>query len=448
MKKILCIVSKDVIKRNIYDTDFWSSVVKKNPDTEFHLLVEVGKDYDFSGPNVFIHEYDRHSYKGYNKIVFFLVRTGINSHSTKTYRMRAYKRGEASFKQLFVKEIIAKTLGNIGLYKKFVRFLVSKMDIDNDLKSIFDEVKPDLVFAPSLIDNDYDVPVSVFARNSGIRVVGMVRSWDNLNNHGILSFVPDRFIVQNTWLIETAEKFQAIKKDSIKDVIGLPHYDEYKNPEQLIKSKEEFFNELGLDITKKLILVGGSDFYYSEDKLPQILNDAISNKEIKESSQIYFRPHPRSLFSRDEYNLDNLEHVTLDGGKNAVTGFSDGDKLINLLYHSDIIIQIASTMAIDASVFETPTICINFDSPLKNISYWERVTRLYDTFDHYEKLVSSGGARTSESKEELIEDINDYLKNPKLDSEGRQKMLDFFVEPFDGKSGERLANILTEEIRT
>lgn len=450
MKKIAFIVSKDVIKRNIYETDFWPEVSRVNSDSELHLIVEGGRkeifEKEFGGPNVKIHEYDRHSYYGYNRWVFFLVRTGVNSHSTKTYRMRAYKRGEASLRQLIVKEILSMTVANFNLYKKFVRFLVSKMKIDENLRNILDEIKPDLIFAPSLIDNDYDVPICVEARRRGIRVVGMVRSWDNFNNHGIAAFIPDRLIVQNTWLIEAAQKFQAVKKGFIKDVVGLPHYDLYKDPTSMIKPKEEFFAELGLDVNKKLILLGGSDFYYSEDKLPETINNYIEDGTIKQSAQVFFRPHPRSLFSRDEYNLDNLSHVILDGGKGGQTGFSDTDKLVNLFYYADVIIHIASTMAIDASVYGKPTMSINYDDPSKKLSYWESVHRLHDTFDHYEKLVNTGGCKTPKSKEELADFINQYLENPELDADGRQRILDTFVEPFDGKSGERLAGIVNEEI--
>jgi len=39
------------------------------------------------------------------------------------------------------------------------------------------------------------------------------------------------------------------------------------------------------------------------------------------------------------------------------------------------------------------------------------------------------------------------LENPKLDAGGRQKILDVLVEPFDGKAGERLAKIVSEEIK-
>ena len=132
----------------------------------------------------------------------------------------------------------------------------------------------------------------------------------------------------------------------------------YKNPVKFIRPKKDFFAELGLDINKKLILLGGSDFYYSEDTLPRKLNEMIADGRIKEPTQVYFRPHPSSLFTRHEYELDKLKHIILDGKEKDKTGFSDGDKLINLFYHSDIIIHIASTLAIDAAIYDLSLIHI------------------------------------------------------------------------------------------
>ena len=448
----MVVISKDVIRRNILDTDFWPTLIDNNKDAEIALLVEGGKKEIFEkqidAPNVKIYEYDRHSYYGFNRFAFFLIRTGINSHSTKLYRMRAWKRGQSSFKQLFVKEIIASTLANFDWYKKFVRGLVMKMDIPKVLEELFDEIKPDVIFVPSMIDNDFDVPVSVEAKKRGIRVIGMVRSWDNLNNHGMLAVVPDRFIVQNRWLIDMAEKFQAVPRGFIKkeDIVGLPHYDAYFDPSSVIKPREEFFREMNLDPNKKLILVGGSDFYYTENKLPETLNELVEGGLINEPVQFYFRPHPMSMFSVEDYHLDNLDNVILDGGSEDKKSFSDGDKLMNLFYHSEIIINICSTLSIDAAVFKTPAICINFDDIESSQSYWESVSRLYDSFDHYEKLIATGGVKLPDSKAQLAEDINSYLENPELDSEGRQEIIDEFVAPFDGKASQRLAEKVGEEL--
>ncbi|MEL6805701.1 MAG: hypothetical protein AAFO91_18170, partial [Bacteroidota bacterium] len=304
-----------------------------------------------------------------------------------TYRNRAYKRGSSTFGAFVAKVLIAHTVGGWSWYKRWVRNLVLKGVAPQGVKDIFDQITPDLFFTPSLIDNEFDVQFAAEARRQSVPVVGMVRSWDNFNNHGLLAFVPDTFLLQNVWLKESAKKFQAIDIDAMPHAItGLPHYDSYYNVRAKVGPREVFLESLGIDPTKKVILLGGSDFYYSEYMLPKLLNDAVERGDISEPVHIIFRPHPASIFSHEDYGLDDLTHVTLDDAFSGKVLFSDAEKFNNLLCHADIIMNICSTLSIDASVVGTPAISVNFDDPKLSLSYHEQVGRLYDQFDHYEKL--------------------------------------------------------------
>jgi len=452
MKNILIVFSKDIIRRNIFDTNFWSEFKKYNKGNKITLLVEDEKVSFFKekvSSDVMVEGFTRVPRTFYEKIVNFLVRTGVESHSVVTYRMRAYSRNQASLISTLVKGFIGKFLAPFAWYQAFVRKLVLKIQTPKRIQEVFENGDFSHVFAPSLIDNEFDVHVAVETKKRKINLIGMVRSWDNLNNHGLLAVIPDKFIFQNTWLVEAAKEFQNINTDILnKDVVGLPHYDAYKNPEKYLMSRDEFFKALGLDTSKKLIFLGGSDFYYSEDALPGILNKAIEEGGIKDAAQVIFRPHPASLFTLEEYGLDELGNVILDPtfvDKSKIS-FSDTERFINLMHHSDVIINIASTLSIDAAVFNKPAICINFDSKNKKLSHWEKVHRLYDHFDHYEKLVATGGISLPESPDELIEIINKYFDNPLLNEEGRKIAVETFVAAFDGFSGKRLAESVFKDI--
>jgi CDP-glycerol glycerophosphotransferase (TagB/SpsB family) len=344
-----------------------------------------------------------------------------------------------------IKNILASFFGRINLYKKFVRFLVQKLEF-HDVQDIFQKEKPVAIFAPSLIDNDFDVPFVVEARRYGIDVFGMVRSWDNLNNHGLLAFVPDLLILQNEWLKEAGYKFQDFSNKRPRiEFAGLPHYDKYFNFKNRIKPRDLFFKELGLDPSKKLILLGGSDFYYTENKLPQIIDNLIEENKIDEPVQVLFRPHPSGLFNIGEYNLDGLKNIILnDAFSNSKIKFTDDDVLINIFYYSDIIMNIASTLSIDAAVFDKPVICIGFDAVSQK--YWLSVERLYDSFDHYEKLLSTGGVCLVKNIEELARNINLYLEHPEKDCEGRVEIVKIFTGGKTGDSSKKLADIVSSNI--
>ena len=450
-KKLLILISKDIIRRNIFDTDFWNTLIEKKGSTSVTLVVESGKEDWFRKQvpeSVEVIGYVRTSYRGFSKFVDFLVRTAGNTHSMRTYRNRAYKRGGSTLITYLVRGFIANTIGGIQWYQNLVRKLVLRMHTPTTIEKIYEQFKPTHVFAPSMIDNAFDIPFAIAAKKRSIPVLGMVRSWDNFNNHGLLAVVPDVFLLQNEWLREAGTKFQSIDFGKLpNEITGLPHYDAYlglkeKNP----TSRETFLQSFGIDLNKKIILLGGSDFYYSEYMLPKLLNEAISNGSIKEPTHVIFRPHPSSPFTLEDYGLGDLVHVTLDDAFSGDTKFSDTEKFNNLLCHSDIIMNISSTLSIDAAVVDTPAIAVNFDDPALELSYYEQVGRLYDHFDHYEKLVETGGVRTPDSAKQLVSDINEYLTNPGLDFNGRKRIVDTFVAPFDGRAGKRLAEAVIQNI--
>lgn len=453
-KTLLVVISKAIMRRNILDTDFWPRFTEANNDLRIVLVVEGGhvesyqKDFGGTHPDMVIVGTKKEESSWWDKLVLFLVRTGLNSHGVKLYRWRSRIMGEAGVGMTLIKSLIANTVGRFHVYHRFVRRLYGNLHL-SWIEALFDEYQPDLVFTPTLIDINIDARIAATARRRGIRVVGMTRSWDNLVIHGLLPAVPDRFIFQNQWLADSARDYQGLNLEKLQhDIIGLPHYDLYHDPSAMIMDRDAFFKGMGLDPTKKLILLGGFDFYWSEDVVPRKLNEAITQGLIDDDVQVVFRPHPRTPFKMEDYHIDELEHVTLNAAfLNPNTAFSDTDTFVNLVYHCDVLINVASTLAVDAAVFDKPVICIDFDDPQKKIPYWKSVHRLFDSFDHYERLVATGGARLPKSFERLIDDINDYLKHPEKDNEGRQAIIDLLVAPFDGKAGTRLGAILSEEVK-
>ena len=67
--------------------------------------------------------------------------------------------------------------------------------------------------------------------------------------------------------------------------------------------------------------------------------------------------------------------------------------------------------------------------------------------DHYEAIERSGGVARAYSMEQLLVQINEYLKNPALHSEGRRIMREVQIELMDGKSGERVAEFIRDELK-
>jgi hypothetical protein len=109
------------------------------------------------------------------------------------------------------------------------------------------------------------------------------------------------------------------------------------------------------------------------------------------------------------------------------------------------VVNIASTTTIDAACFDTPVVNVAFDGP-RNVPYEESCKRYYK-FDHYKKVVETGGITIANSIDELVQQIERYLDDPSLEATGRARIREEQCYKLDGKSGERIGQYLIELLR-
>jgi CDP-glycerol glycerophosphotransferase (TagB/SpsB family) len=282
----------------------------------------------------------------------------------------------------------------------------------------------------------------------------MTRSWDNLTSHGALRVVPNRLIVQNTFLRDAARGVQGIRIcDSQIDIVGLPHYDFYDDT-SMLETRESFFEKNNLDLSKKVILYCGmGEFLFKcEGDIIDILEEDIDQGIIEKSTQVLYSVHPKFRTSleraRNKKHIRPSAEILYLDSREEIKQHQPIRDLINLIYHSDVVVMGASTMAIDSAMFDRPIVCVAFDgyATKKEIPHWISVKRLYDSYTHFEALLKTGGVQIAHDRIELATLINRYLHNPTLERENRKKIVERFVGPRDGRAGERLARILSTEI--
>ena len=110
-----------------------------------------------------------------------------------------------------------------------------------------------------------------------------------------------------------------------------------------------------------------------------------------------------------------------------------------------MVIAFASSLAIDAVVFDKPVVFIGFDGT-PGRPYWQSLCRFYD-YDQQRSILSTGGIKLAKNMEELVRYVRDYLANPALDREGRKKIIEERCWKLDGRSSERLANVILNNLR-
>lgn len=450
MKKILITVPGGFIARNILRSGVLD--VLKSADCEILLAVPESKreEYkkEFEAPGVRVLSIGEPEPSFIDRVFAFLARNGIKTETVAILQQSEYAEHKRFI--IFVIKRVLRILGGFRVYQTAVRFFDNKMVSHPAYRKFLEEIKPDLVFATNVIEN-MDIALLREARRLGIKIAGMAKSWDNLTNHGVIRVLPPQLIVHNPFLKMCAMRYHFIPENRIK-IVGIPHYDWYVNPEILKGSREEFLRSVGLDPTKKFILIAGiGDFLAPHEwEIAKIIDEAIEKGGIPERINVLFRPHPNFMANREK--IIGMKNIKFDDG---VARYSSADKgswemgrveiahLINSLRYADLVINIASSITIDAAAFDRPVICVAFDGESKE-PYWNSVARFYTDFTHYKLLTKTGGFKLAYNPTELIQYINDYLKDPQIDADGRKKIFDDFIWKLDGRSAERLVESIIE----
>jgi len=458
MRTIFVTIGRAPVMHNIMRTDFFENFLKNQKETRIVFLTTSEKKEAYQeeifGENILI-EVIKPKVAGLTKLLDSLAANAINTGTVTWLQYNAIDRGKSSYLQVMPKRIYSRILGSSKIYKKILRKLILILNnYGTEIPEIYEKYKPDAVYATSLTNFEFDIPVALEAKRRKIKLVATIRSWDNLAGHGLLRIEPDKLFLQSNFLIEMAQKHQAFGQNVVhKEPYGLPHYDKYINPKNLL-TREEFCKNLNLDPKKKIILYGAmGDFLFpNEGSLAEVF-ETIANNIEDFNLQFIFRAHPS--FESPLKKINTLRYVIGDRKATYLTDKTksfemknaDIEHLINSIHHSDIILTAASTIALDGTALNKPTICIAFDGVNKKVKKWLSVKRFFENFTHFVYFLKTGATPLAHNQQELIQLIREYLNNPKKDEEKRKEAQKQFISRYRGDSGIFLANLISENIR-
>lgn len=334
--------------------------------------------------------------------------------------------------------------GQFRLYRRLFRALYSVLP-DSSFETMFNEFKPDLVFAANLISSE-DARLIKYARKRGVQSIGMPKGWDNLTLKTFLPQVPDTLLVQTHLM-----KADAIALDvppSKVEVVGFPKFDIYAHATPS-SSREAFMRSFGLDPARKLILYAGAGAQlapYDEDILAQLLH-SIESLAVQGRPRVIVRPHPKYMY-RSEI-LPKADFWVLDKpGKSVGTHAADFEfertdveHLRDSLMHCDVLVHTASTLGVEAAIFDKPSISIGYEDTVVPQAL---STNRYYGYEHLSRVVKTGGMPVVRSFDELVEKLNKYLSEPSSDADGRRRIVGENAEPLGG-SGSRVAQAILDQ---
>lgn len=431
-----------LVSRNILSTAALD-VLREDPGVKIVIVSPGGRAdllrKEFGAPNVEIAAVDARAPEGLNRFLWVMA-TNLLFSGTREVQRRAKLERDGNYADYVFSRLLS-LLGRARLVRRGFRRLVSLAASGTGLGGVFDEFRPDFLFATDVY-TPWDAEMLRIAKSRNIPAVGMVRSWDNITSKTLLTFIPDVLFVNTERVKKEAIEYGDVPAGRIVPV-GIPHYDAYRQPE-FRSSKRDFFAKFGFSESRPLILfTPPSDKYLRSDPVSPLILETLA--EIP--AQVLVR---LSLVGKNDLGDFKLRPgVAIDEPSNSPDFIElymsrDADRhLADSLYHSDVVITWASTAIIDASVMGKPVILVGFDAAPR--PYGQSIRQYYD-YDHQRAIIETGGVFFARNPAELKRGIRGYLQNPDADRDGRNRLVREFCGTVDGKRGRALGELLEKAL--
>lgn len=291
------------------------------------------------------------------------------------------------------------------------------------------------------------------AKKLGIPTLAYIPSWDNITTKNRMVFKYDGYLVWSEQTRSELHQYYPASKNAPVYITGAPQFDIFFQ-KRFYEARTEFCRTQNLDPDLPIIVyaIGSPNFLQEHHGAIEMANRIVEGKLGK--IQMLVRPHPihdNAALSRvfDRYApLVRLQR-THNAGK-AVAERTQDDKQIrewiNTFRHADVLVNLASTVSIDAAIFDCPVVSLDFD-PQPGQADQRLIKDINHRWNHFRPVAQSGGVRLVENYDEMIEAVQFYLGDRTLDREGRKRMVRYVCEYADGKCGERMARAVGEFAR-
>lgn len=437
------------LNQNKAKITFWSDqdyINEYDIDNDYIKLPE----YAYNGKLNFIQKiknkaelfYNTKKFKNKNYLSYLI---GIND--SKSIKVKFKNRITSSIAKFYETEKGIEKL-DIPFYKE-----TRKTDYYKECVKQLKKHNPTVVFCTHQRASNAVAPM-LAARDLGIRTVCFIHSWDNIPK-GVQLVKADQYFVWSNYMKNEMEThYPFINADSIK-VTGTPQFVSYFSDDYRL-TREEFLSKFSLDVNKKYILFSGNDKTTSPND-PRYLKDLceVVLKLNTISSTIYnivFRPNPIDRNDGFDKVLEDYKAIVTElkpdwfGSETFVWNKGGPSKkdlllLVNTILHSEIIVNMGSTMALDAALLNVPSCYINYD--VKSEYNWT-VKRTYN-FIHFKMIKEIDPVFWINNQDEMFAVINQALNNPEKTADGRKKWIDRITLLPIKRTNERMWNYLLDK---
>ena len=269
--------------------------------------------------------------------------------------------------------------------------------------------------SPGLLN--YDLQIINIFKSYKIKTASLLLSWDHASGLGYISSRMDLYLVWGKNSFNDLMKFSDVKKDNIK-IIGPLHWVFHFEKKYEMK-KKLFFEKNNLNLNKKTVLISlKSPTRTKINEIMRFLNHLLKENLLKDV-QFIINPHPINFSEKFKSDLIELKdfcnkykqfHLTKNfynqeikhnsnisdknGDINTQLEYLDEENSynVNLLEHSDLMINFFSTLNIEAGIHGLSSINYIYNKTNDYIMDDSRKNLHIDYNQvHNYRLVKSGG---------------------------------------------------------
>jgi hypothetical protein len=297
------------------------------------------------------------------------------------------------------------------------------------------------------------------AQRLNLPVFSIITNYDNIVNMGFRGYTPACLAVWSRQMADEAIRLQGLPAGKI-EITGPVQYDRFMRP--LPMGREAFLRSINLDPKRKTIFFAGGvniTRYFEIHRLFVEQKGRVCSEPFNLVVRAY--PHIKILGSPGwqlleklfreagvyvsnpgsvEASGDRMEELRLD------LALDEGpDELNYLLRYSDVMVNLFSTISLEAAICDLPVIHMGYD--LFTFGQHYNITSAFlQRQTHNRRKLRLVAAKVAKSESELITFIDQYLSDRTLDQEKRHAYAVSECGELDGRAGQRLAEIIRNRL--
>lgn len=329
----------------------------------------------------------------------------------------------------------AHLLKRIGLSWRHLSRAAQNFGFYPEIAEILDEVRPDCVIYFNILIGQMDFLREVKRR--GIPLILDMPNWDQASSKGPMTVLPDHVFVWSEFIKKDFCEIHHFSPERVHP-IGVLQFDWYFQGNQTL-TREEFCRLHHIDPAAKIVLYayGQPPGIKACDPFVNEILGIIGDNQLGFPCHLIFRASPRVAFPsalRERKGI-TVQHPLGHEAPDRIGWIpsAEEDRMrMSTLLHSDVVINIFSTMCLDALCLRKPVINIGYvcgrDESLPNLM--ER----FFTYTHVIPVIRSSATWIPRNRAELDQALSEALRKPESRQDTARELLQEICGPADGKS--------------